>query len=76
VRRILPQRLAKRSQPKVFGRCLLCHADAGEGAQQAVECIGIGLTVFRQEIDAAYLVSKSVGNAEACSRARRMRLRE
>jgi hypothetical protein len=35
------------SQPKVFGRRLLRHADAGEGAQQAVQSIGICLDSFR-----------------------------
>ena len=69
-RHILPQRFAKGSQPKVFGRRLLCHADAGEGAQQAIQSIGICLTVFGQESYAAYLVSKCIGNAEACSRAK------
>jgi hypothetical protein len=54
----------------VFGRCLLCHADAGEGAQQAIQSIGICLTVFGQETNATYLVSKCIGNAEACSRAK------
>jgi len=54
----------------VFGRCLLCHADAGEGAQQAIQSIGICLTVFGQEPNATYVVSKCIGNAEACSRAK------
>jgi hypothetical protein len=54
----------------VFGRCLLCHADAREGAQQAIQSIGICLTVFGQETNATYLVSKCIGNAEARSRAK------
>jgi hypothetical protein len=59
----------------VFGRCLLCHADAGEGTQQTIQRIGVCLTVFGQETNAKYLVSKCIGNAEACSRAS-TRLRE
>jgi hypothetical protein len=65
VRRIFSQRLAEGSEPKMFGRCLLCYTEAGEGAEETVECIGIGLTLFREEIDAADLILKSVGNAEA-----------
>ena len=54
----------------MFGRCLLCHADAGEGAQQTIQSIRIGLTVFCQESNTAYLVSKCIGNAKTCSRAK------
>ena len=54
----------------MFGRRLLCHADAGESAKQAVQRIGIRLTLFGQETNATYLVSKCIGNAETCSRAK------
>jgi hypothetical protein len=69
-RHIPPQGSAKRSQPKVFGRRLLRHADARESAKQAVQRIGICLTLFGQEANATQLVSKRIGNAETCSRAK------
>jgi hypothetical protein len=54
----------------VFGRRLLRHADARESAKQAVQRIGICLTLFGQEANATHLVSKRIGNAETCSRAK------
>ena len=68
--RVIGQCYERHRQPKVFGRCLLCHADAGEGTQQTIQSIGVCLTVFGQETNAKYLVSKCIGNAEACSRAK------
>ena len=69
LRRILLQRSAEVSQPEVFGRRLFCHAHAGEGTQQAVQRTGICRTLFRQEANAAHLVSQRIGNAETCRRA-------
>jgi hypothetical protein len=55
---------------KCSGVVSSCHADAGEGAQQTIQSIGICVTDFGQETNAAYLVSKCIGDAEACSRAK------
>ena len=54
----------------MFGCCLFRHADAGEGAQQTIQSVGICLTLFGQEANATHLVSKRIGNAETCSRAK------
>ena len=62
---ILAQRFAKRSEPEVFGGSLLGDADAGEGAEEAVEGVGIRVTFFGQKGGAAFLVCKGVGNAKA-----------
>ena len=52
----------------MFGRRLLRDADAGESAKQAVQRIGICLTLFGKEGNAANFVSKCIVNAETCSR--------
>ena len=59
----------------MFGCRLLCNTDAGEGAQQAVESVGISLTLFSQETNVANLVSKCIGNPQAGGR-ESTRLRE
>ena len=52
-------------------RCrLLCNSYAGEGAQQAVQGIGISLTSFGQETNIASLVSQCIGNSKANGRAK------
>ena len=66
---IAAERFAEISEAEVLGSRLLGYADAGENAKEAVERIGIRVTVFGQEGNAAHVVSKCVGNAETRGRA-------
>ena len=65
VRHIPAQRAAESGEAKMPGRCFLGDADAGQGAQKAIERVGIGLAGGGQGIEAALFVSEGIGHAEA-----------